>query len=92
MSPVIATATMSVMVAVAPVHEEMHADAGQQRQQERHNAKCVGAVFEPQIEGCRDEKDGQGKACRATPKTSPVIGSGAYRGTPSFWVDVFPAA
>jgi hypothetical protein len=50
---------------MAPVHEEVHAEAGGQEEQKRQGAEDMGAMLRPENDPGDSEEDTQGKSSRA---------------------------
>jgi hypothetical protein len=61
------------------MHEEMHADANSEQQQQRRCTEQVSAVLEHEQESCDDEENAEHKAGGRTPESTPVIGSGVHK-------------
>jgi hypothetical protein len=61
------------MTAMTAVHEEMHADADQQRQQKGERPEQVRPMLQPQEEPRNEEKDAQGEDSRAARRSRGCV-------------------
>jgi hypothetical protein len=73
---------MTAMTAMTAVHEEMHADADQQRQQKGERPEQVRPMLQPQEEPRNEEKDAQGEDSRAAPRSSLPTRDSAHLDAP----------